>query len=213
MSFFFYLGCNFETAKVLIAAGANVNAKDKNNATPLHVAANREKFKTAKLLIDSGADVNAQTDMGTTPLHNAAGNGDMAIAKLLLDAGANPNMARESRFALADGTPLHTAAYHNHVEMIRLLADYGADLDRRNTQGFTPLGLAVEKQEFKIRYSYEEDPQGLKPAITQLVALGASVEGVEQMRGYNEDIKEAIERGKRLRAIAMAKEKNGDLTF
>ena len=42
--------------KALIAAGANVNARDKNDATPLHMAAFATRAEHAKLLLQAGAD-------------------------------------------------------------------------------------------------------------------------------------------------------------
>ena len=48
--------------KALIAAGADVNAKDKEGATPLHMAAFATRTEHARLLLEAGADVNAKTD-------------------------------------------------------------------------------------------------------------------------------------------------------
>lgn len=42
--------------KALIAAGANVNARDKNDATPLHMAAFATQSSNTKLLLEAGAD-------------------------------------------------------------------------------------------------------------------------------------------------------------
>lgn len=42
--------------RALIAAGANVNARDKNDATPLHMAAFATRTEHAKLLLQAGAD-------------------------------------------------------------------------------------------------------------------------------------------------------------
>ncbi len=64
---------NIEEVKQHIAAGTDVNAKDKHGYTPLHNAAGnglRKSHKeTVELLIAKGADVNAKNDSGWTPLH------------------------------------------------------------------------------------------------------------------------------------------------
>jgi ankyrin repeat protein len=56
-----------EIVELLIAKGADVNAKSKRG-TPLHFAAKGGHREVAKLLIAKGADVNAKTGDGVTPL-------------------------------------------------------------------------------------------------------------------------------------------------
>jgi len=58
-----------ETAKFLLSKGADVNAKNPKEATPLILAAgDGQKSRLAKLFILNGADVNAQDNDGNTPL-------------------------------------------------------------------------------------------------------------------------------------------------
>lgn len=54
--------------EVLLAAGANVNAKDEERFTPLHMAAFHRQADYALLLLEAGADVTATTVSGRTPL-------------------------------------------------------------------------------------------------------------------------------------------------
>ena len=61
----------YETAKILIKNGTDMNAKDKKNATPLHDAAMRGSTKIAELFLQHGADANARDVNGNTPLHTA----------------------------------------------------------------------------------------------------------------------------------------------
>lgn len=53
-------------AEILIKAGANVN--EKNQASPLHIAAMVGHYKVCELLLNSGADINAVNDGNKTPL-------------------------------------------------------------------------------------------------------------------------------------------------
>jgi ankyrin repeat protein len=55
-------------AEQLVAAGANVNARDKDQATPLHNAAAFENVRIARLLLEHGADPTLTDADGRTPL-------------------------------------------------------------------------------------------------------------------------------------------------
>jgi ankyrin repeat protein len=87
-----------DIAELLIAHGADVNARSWSGSTPLAYVANKD---VAEVLIAHGADVNARNKYGWTPLHSAW-NKD--VAELLIAHGADVN-ARDK-----DGlTPLHRA--------------------------------------------------------------------------------------------------------
>jgi len=57
-----------ETTELLIAAGADLEAKDKEGMTPLYLTADGGHKEVVELLITKGADVNAKGNDGTTPL-------------------------------------------------------------------------------------------------------------------------------------------------
>ena len=63
---------NIEAVKQHIAAGTDVNAKDRMVWTPLHRAAQQGHKEIAELLITNNADVNMWAANGRTPLHEAA---------------------------------------------------------------------------------------------------------------------------------------------
>ena len=113
-------------ARLLIGAGANVNAANRLNAvTPLLLAATAGNAAIVDLLLKSGADANQANSLGTTPLMLAAASGRVDAAKTLLDHGANIN-ARESA---RRQTALMFAAALNRDAVVRLLASRGADLN------------------------------------------------------------------------------------
>jgi ankyrin repeat protein len=68
------------------AEGADVNAKDKYEWTPLHNAATQGHKKITELLIAKGADVNAKSDFGT-PLDYAIKGDKTETADLLRKHG------------------------------------------------------------------------------------------------------------------------------
>ncbi len=68
----------------LLAAGADVNARNAAQQTPLHLAAARGQEAVVELLARSGAEVNARDDQGLTPMDVAgATNQPTAMAVLL----------------------------------------------------------------------------------------------------------------------------------
>ena len=74
-----------------IAAGVDVNARGKNERTPLFIAVRRGDEAMTRLLIESGANVNAKDDRGESLLYWATLRGDSNIIRLLIEAGANVN--------------------------------------------------------------------------------------------------------------------------
>jgi ankyrin repeat protein len=107
-----------ETARVLIQAGADVNAVSRNDmkARPLHSAAAARRDEVARMLIEAGADVNATQEGGYTPLHAAAQNGDVELIDLLLDRGARLD-ARTDK----GETPADLAEAANHPMLAKRL--------------------------------------------------------------------------------------------
>ena len=63
----------------------------------------------------------------------AAWRGDLAQATTLLDAGADHNAVDGQSWTAA-----HYAAMDGHLEIVRLLRGRGADLDKRDSEGWTP---------------------------------------------------------------------------
>ena len=128
-------------AELLLAHGADVNARDKDGETYLHHAAKAGTGKEAELLLAHGADVNAKDSSGRTPLHYAARYGNKQFAELLLAHGADVN-AKD----MSGSTPLHWAAGaagEGNRDRAELLLAHGADVNARDNLGETPLHWAA----------------------------------------------------------------------
>lgn len=60
--------------RLLLKAGANMNAQDKNGATPLHRAVRTRCAAAVKCLLEAGADPTIRNKPGSTPFHLAVQN-------------------------------------------------------------------------------------------------------------------------------------------
>ena len=145
-----------ETIKALIAAGADVNARDDDGKTLLFKAAGWDKRTAVNVLIELGANLNARDNVGETPLIDAAFKGRAEVAKALIAAGADVN-ARDDQSL----TPLNWAAYEGRTKTVKVLIAAGADLNAKDTFGDTPLHSAALK--------------GHAEAIKALIAAGADL--------------------------------------
>src|SRR6185503_15668527 len=76
-----------------------------------------------------------------TPLHLAAREGDLASAKLLVAAGADVNaIAGDGKDALG------LAIFNGNYDLASFLVDSKSNVNKADTQGFTPLFWAVDRR-------------------------------------------------------------------
>ena len=92
-----------ETVKVLVAAGADVNARftGPHTETPLHWAASSDDVAVLDALLDAGADIEARGAViaGGTPMADATAFGQWNAARRLLERGAARRCGRPQRWA------------------------------------------------------------------------------------------------------------------
>jgi ankyrin repeat protein len=128
-----------DMVKVLLDAGASVNAPGANGNTALMEAAARGHTQVVKMLLGAGADVGLVNEDGNTALMTAAALGHTAVMELLLSAGANINAVnREGRTALA------LASARGQSQAADMLLEKGANVRVRDVSGKTAFMLAAE---------------------------------------------------------------------
>lgn len=77
-----------DAVQVLLKHSADVNARDKNWQTPLHIAAANKAVRCAEALVPLLSNVNVSDRAGRTALHHAAFSGHLEVnlnPKALLD--------------------------------------------------------------------------------------------------------------------------------
>jgi hypothetical protein len=80
------LGNSLESLRLLLEAGASVNATQAGGYTPLHQAAANGNAAVVELLLEHGADKTACCDQGKTPAAYAGERGHKDLAALLATA-------------------------------------------------------------------------------------------------------------------------------
>jgi len=131
---------DFAQAADLIAAGADVNAADKDGNTPLHVASGCgtgvARLDLVEALLAKGARVDPRNRWGDTPLLAvAAAAGGQDLMTLLLSHGADIKAADNE-----GSTVLHRiAGMITGAEKVDFLVGQGADVNARDAKGQTPI--------------------------------------------------------------------------
>ena len=103
-----------EIIRALLDAGADPEAKDQDELTPLYLACQEGQVEAAKILLGAGANMEAAADKGCTPLHIACNHGRLAVVQLLVEECAN--LDAQSHLGW---TALHYATRKGHLATVR----------------------------------------------------------------------------------------------
>ncbi|RCN35062.1 ankyrin repeat protein [Ancylostoma caninum] len=134
-----YLG-DANLLKVMFKLHANANVLDKDDKTPVHVAAERGFTSIVEQLIDKfGGSIRARTRDGSTLLHIAACSGHTSTALAFLKRGV-PLFMPNKKGALG----LHSAAAAGFNEVVKMLIARGTNVDIRTRDNYTALHVAVQ---------------------------------------------------------------------
>ena len=129
--------------QLLVEAGVDLNYRDEQGETALHVAARFGHSECAEALLKGSSSQKIDTEVaektfGWTPLFVASVDGHLGIVELLVEAGTDVTKADTSGW-----TAMEHAALRGHVAIARRLAEvsapsYLSDSDSRNQLSSSP---------------------------------------------------------------------------
>ena len=187
-----------DSARLLVAAGADVNALGADGKNALGLAIFNGNYELASFLVDSHSNVNQADAQRFTPLFWAVDRRNMETApnfpwmvtadplpliKKLLDAGANPNaiVNNTPRARMREGSPrivfataLMRAAFAGDLELCKVLLAHGADPMVVSSDGETVLSAAAGLA-FIQGYHRGKPPAERLEVVKLFVDLGVDV--------------------------------------
>ncbi|MEQ3693882.1 MAG: ankyrin repeat domain-containing protein [Thalassolituus sp.] len=137
-----------DTADALIARDADINATNRWQSTPLHLAAQHDLESVARLLIQKGANINALNNHGETPLYVSLGSPYFIISspkyEFYLSKTFEYLVTLDQNFQVQNRrgrTLLHQAC---HPDYINVLFDKSVPKYEQDENGASPLFFALE---------------------------------------------------------------------
>ncbi|KAF2638123.1 glycerophosphodiester phosphodiesterase GDE1 [Massarina eburnea CBS 473.64] len=112
-----------DIVKLLVDAGADINYRNEQGETALHVAARLDRVQCATVLLQGSTSYKIDVDVpektfAWTPLFIACVDGNINIARLLVDRNADVD-----RCDIDGYTAKEHAALRGHIQIIRMLAE------------------------------------------------------------------------------------------
>lgn len=125
---------------ILASNDYNINEKNADLDTPLHLAIYTDQIDIAKELIDHGADINQQNVIEDSPYLYAGAEGKTDILAYMLEKG-EPDLSIVTRYG---GNTLIPASEKGHLDTVKLLLKDGRqDINFQNNFGYTALIGAI----------------------------------------------------------------------
>lgn len=114
-------GRHLDVIALLLANGADVNAKDEEGKTSLQRAASSGSLEVVKYLVENGANVNERDKHSSTAVLAATFDGFAEVIHYLISKGAEPNVK-----TIHGQSPLYIASGKGYTRIVEILKSAGA---------------------------------------------------------------------------------------
>lgn len=167
MSSFLFSAANGGCAQVAtkaMAAGASLDARDREGGTPLTHAARMGRVALVAIMLDHGAAIDHRDIKGSTPLLVAIEKNRPDVVQLLIERGANVQVTGRSGISTVGA-----AAFIGNADIVEMLLEKGADGRLPDATGKPPILYAAARASV--------------PIVKRLLGLGVDVNahyGAEQ---------------------------------
>jgi ankyrin repeat protein len=143
-----------KTVQYLLEKRADINAKDDQGWTALHMAVRRGALVYVQYLVEQGVDIKAKDKEGRTALHLAAGSGFLNTVQYLVEQGADIEAKDEQ-----GETALHMATCNASADIpseclvdtgnrpggtVQYLLEQGADKEAKNNNGEKAIDIVLK---------------------------------------------------------------------
>ncbi len=126
--------------------GANIDAPNIKDATPLMSAVGAKNEDLCLWLIDRGADPTKKTNQGECPLIRAAGNGMVLALKAMVKKMPKEALNVQNNVG---ATALMEACSNFNVDAVKILVEAGVDVNVRSIQGTNALLIASSRLDYE----------------------------------------------------------------
>ena len=142
-------GGHLQVVQMLLERGADINARNNADETPLYETLEYINYKLAdryldvmRVLLEHGADIDTQNNAQWAPLHRASYYGSLQATRVLLEHNANVQLRNNK-----GRTALH---YARQPDVVQLLLDQGVDADIQDDDGSTTLHAASSEGKLEV---------------------------------------------------------------
>ncbi|KAI1135544.1 ankyrin repeat-containing domain protein [Hypoxylon sp. FL0543] len=136
-----------ESVRILLLFGADPNAPDNRNITPLYLAVEESSREAVTMLLKYGADPNLSAGPDyETPFIVSVLEDKFDLARIILTYGGDVNHV----MANGDTALLAAIMKKRSRKIIDMLLEYGSDANIKNREGHTPLFEAIQSNRIDI---------------------------------------------------------------